>query len=676
MATKPIPEKSGSLRIEGRIRLEAIDAAPADVRLAVYAFDNEGKLVGTADVDHEGGFGAALKLKEPQALEVLIARAGDAREARKAPLYGRSYAVADWSDRILRPDIFVPKLIWWPWWPKRICVSGHVRKVTGDCPVPFVKVKIFDVDRLFCLWPYLYPLRETLKQVRVARIEELLKQPPEPILEPVQTPVIPLPPPGPDLAEVTGISPGVAALGPQPPDAPVASEALALAVAADTGQVTPEVLRNVSEASLTSKLAPWVLFPRCFYSRDLICTTSTDENGYFRCCFDWWPLQFRRGWLKVDWRPDIIIRVTQVIDGVEHVLYIDPISNTRWNVTNAHIDVLVDDPAIECGSADPQERPPGTAVFFTRVGNDEVYWIDQASGLYGKPPWSNTAYGKALRIHAQFGDTLSTAAAIPGATPPYYYRLSYSADGTHFTPITTELKDTRVDKGTLMSSSHTLGPHTVGGEAALYEVRDFNNYYWYNPDWIAHWITAAVNSGGSWIKVVADGKYKLRLEVFDNAGVLLDATKVDYRDGTATPPAVLPQLFPCDLVITVDNNRPSLSMTINPPPTGCGVIQSSAVPPLSVDAHVSQPNNHLFRWRLQYTRGVSPVIHVLDGGLDYGGLPAVNAPVDAMPMLAGVTSTCAFALKLWAWANVRNGYGLIWYREIINAVAIEHCPNP
>jgi hypothetical protein len=236
------------------------------------------------------------------------------------------------------------------------------------------------------------------------------------------------------------------------------------------------------------------------------------------------------------------------------VLYIDPISNTRWNVTNAHIDISIDDPEIACGSIDPQERPAGTQAFFTRVGNDEVYWIDQVSGLYEQPPWSHTAYGKALRIHARLGDTLSKAGAIAGATPPYYYRLSHTGDGINFTPITTKLKDTRVDKGSLMSTSHTLGPKAVGTQPALYEIRDFENYYWYNPDLIAHWITARVTHSGAWTKVIPDGKYTLRLELFDATGTLLTSAKVDYRDGTVAPPAILPPLYPCDLVIAVDNN--------------------------------------------------------------------------------------------------------------------------
>ncbi len=683
MATRERVKKTRRLKIEGHLRLETIETVPADVKLAAYVFDKKGKEIGTDEVDRNGEFNISLSLKKPQSVEVLIAKEGDAIQARKSSLYGRKYMASDWVKQVLRPDFFIPKIIWWPWWPKHICISGHVRKTPGICPVPFVKVEIFDVDRLFCLWPYIYPLRKKLRKASVAKIEDLLKVLPDPIPGPLpeelEMPPVPLPPIKSRFTGLTELTADIDSIGPQPepPDEPENIAVLSeLDVARDTDRISPDKLKSISDVTFTSTLAPWYLFPRCFYSRDLICTTNTDENGYFNCCFDWWPLKFRNGWFSVDWKPDIIIRVTQIIDGVEHVLYIDPISNTRWNVTHAHIDILVDDADIECGNGDTQERPAGTQAFFTRIGNDEVYWIDQVSGLYEKPPWKNTAYGKSLRVHAKFGDTLSRLGAIAGATPPYFYRLSYSHNGTTFTPVKTELKDTRVDKGTLMSSSHTLGPHTVGSQSALYEIRDFQNYYWYNPDWIGRWVTANKTGSGSWSKVVADGKYTLRLEVFDSTGTLMTTTSVDYRDGTQSPPAVLPPLYPCDLVITVDNNRPDLSMSITPTPTGCGVISASAVPPLNVDIQVSQLNNHLFNWALQYTRGVSPTVHVLDKDHDYAGLAPVNLNVDAMPMLAGVTTTCAFSLKLRAWSNVRNGYGLIWYREIINAIAVEHCSGP
>jgi len=66
--------------------------------------------------------------------------------------------------------------------------------------------------------------------------------------------------------------------------------------------------RSRDRLTLTSKVAPWLIFPRCFYSRELVCETYTDCDGYFRCCFRWWPIHFRNGQLRFDSRLDIIIR--------------------------------------------------------------------------------------------------------------------------------------------------------------------------------------------------------------------------------------------------------------------------------------------------------------------------------------------------------------------------------
>jgi len=81
---------------------------------------------------------------------------------------------------------------------------------------------------------------------------------------------------------------------------------------------------------LPSKVAPWLIFPRCFYSRELVCETYTDCDGYFRCCFRWWPIHFRNGRLRFDSRPDIIIRLIQIINGLPTVIYLDPYTSTRW----------------------------------------------------------------------------------------------------------------------------------------------------------------------------------------------------------------------------------------------------------------------------------------------------------------------------------------------------------
>ena len=310
---------------------------------------------------------------------------------------------------------------------------------------------------------------------------------------------------------------------------------------------------------------------------------------------------------------------------------------------------------MRCGSCDDQTRPEGTAVFLTRIGLDEVYRINQTTGTYsspGFPPTTNTAYGDWLRVHAQFGTVLSGALPIPGAAAPYFYRLSRSSDGVNFTAITTELADTRVNQLTLFSETHTLGPQTVNGVPALYEVRDFANYYWYNPDWIGYWNTVETEPDSA--------TYIVRLEVFDANGVKLDSTQVDYRDGTVAPQAVLPPMLDrCDLRITIDNKPPVVDLAIPAVINACGVVPWGAAGGLSFDVSVTQRTGACIRGSWSTRRASCPACTGWRAAASNNGAPAtVNQNVSGAPLLVGVTTTCAFAVKLHATAHIRNGYGL------------------
>jgi hypothetical protein len=682
------PAAAGNFRVEGRANLEGLEDFPKDMRLKAYVFDRAGQTLGAADVDAKGAFTVDIDTTQPMDIQVVIAPEGDPQTIRKSAAFSQSYSAKDWKGDArkfrLRSELMLPRDIWSLWWPTWICVTGHVRKkferdgVEQTCPVPYVKVEIFDVDREDCWWPYLRRWWDVLIDKPVFRIPDLLKERPFP--KP-----FPWPEPSP-IETVIGPEAGfeARALNPQPlPPEPPPAGMMGMSPTWPPSAVaaSPSFVARLDKLTLTSRIAPWFIFPWCFYSRQLVCETTTDNCGYFRCCFRWWPFHFRLGRFRFDPRPDIIIKVTQVINGVATVIYMDPYSSTRWNVTNTHIDLYVDNPDVQCGSCDDPTRPEGTQVFLTRVGNDEVYWINQITGTYARPPslTNNMAYGNPLgdplRIFAQFGDTLSRHLPIAGTAAPYFYKLSYSTDGVTFTPITASLADTRVDKITLFSEGHTLGPFSRGSESALYEIRDFANYLWYNPDWIGAWDTAQIEPDTN--------SYTLRLEVFDNNGVKLTSAKVDYRDGTVMPPAVLPSMVDhCDLKIMLDNKPPVVDFTVPAVINECGVIPWSAVPPLNFNISVSQENGRLHSWGFQYTKGVNPTVHLLDSGSSNNGAPAsVNKTVDGTSppsgipsMLTGVTTTCAFALKLWGWAHIRNGYGLVYYHEQIKAIAIEKCP--
>jgi hypothetical protein len=731
-------EQSSAFRIQGRAALETLETVPGDIKVTAYAFDSRGQLVGRGPVDAQGNFDVPVRLQRPENVDVVIGPADDPAKVRDGATYTQSYQAEEWvrAERgyVLRPDIFLPRLIWWPWLPARVCVSGHVSKAHGGrdlCSVPYAKVEIFDVDREGCWWPFISRWWELLRDRMVIRVPDLLKEyaferkpgPPDPIgpisrlaerahqysnpgvirgfnpqpdppgelrvqaakylsrgaiagFDPQPDPprpgemvsLNPQPEPPGLVGQMARMNPGdLASLNPQP--LPPKAAQLAERVG-EVRMLAPNQAAALDNLTITSRVAPWVIFPRCFYSRQLICTTYTDCEGYFRCCFRWWPWHFRQGRLRFDSRPDIIIRVTQTINGVDRVIYMDPYTSTRWNVNNATIDLHLDDEDIVCNHAEcPGPQPHGPVVFLTRVGYDEVYKINQTTGLFSNTAWggtlSNWAYGEDLRIYAQFGDGLTN-----GATPRYY-RLSYRKGSGAFVPITTPLSDTRVAKTTLNSETHALGPQTVNGTTALYEVRDFTNFYWYNPDWIGDWDTTMETD---------TDLYTLRLEVFDQNGVKLNSPAVDYRDGThapTSPPTPLPPMADhCDLKITIDNKYPTVNLTVPAAMGDCGVVPWSAVPTLTLDVDVDQENGRLYYWGLSYVKGTTGISHSLASASNGGGLATpVSLSVSGAPMTAGLTGTCAFAITLDAWPLVRNGVGVVHYNYEINAIAIERCPE-
>ena len=688
--SKTLATRAGDFAIEGIAKLQAGEDREG-LELKAIAVSRDGRVLGESTVSEKGEFSIPVGIIQPEDVQLFVGPADDAESLRNSAAASRQFTASDWKGESnaqrIRAELFIPKLEWLPWLPRKVCVSGRVRKVHVEngvleiCPVPFAKVEVFDVDREGCFWPYIIRKLPDLLDRKVVKIPDLIDERP-------RLPKLPLPDPPPFrvATNVAGIANPGSLVGfnpqPEPPIAaaisnigdavslnpqplpPRESAQIASTYVGEVAQLAPALANRVGELTLSSRIAPWLIFPLCFYSRRVVCTTYTDNCGRFRCCFKWFPFHFRNGRLRFDARPDIIIRVTQVINGVERVLYLDPYTSTRWNVDNAYINVFVDDDDVKCGTCDPQPRPDGTQVFFTRIGNDEVYQINQGDGLFEGGGLLNMAYGATLQVHAQFGDSLSTGA------PARYYRLSYRKGAEPWKTVDAPLADTRVNKGTLFSESHSLGPLTVNGVPGLYEVRNFGAFYWYNPDWIGTWATPGVEPD--------TGLYTLRLEVFDQNGVKLTSSAVDYRDGTAAPPAVLPPSGDqCDLRIRLDNKAPVVNIDVPAAINECGVVPWSPTLNLQFPISVSQENGRLRSWYFLYRKGVNPAANTLASGSSANGTPAsVSQSVSGAPLLAGLTTTCAFDLELGAWAHIRNGYGLVYFSRQNKAIAVERCDCP
>lgn len=677
--------------IEGVVALGKSECGEtANIDLAAYAFDKAGLLIGQDNVDSKGKYSLKVNLSKPADFSLVIGPPGDAQKIRHSSAYSQSFSAKQWTGkgeqfRILA-NVDLPFAVWNPWLPKRICIDGHIRKVVNEdgfteyCRVPYVKVEIYDVDRETCFWPWIERWPELVLDRPFVRIPEIIKQPRFPPIP------LPQPDPAPDLRlsslSVNRLSPGSdVAFNPQPE--PPALFALAdnteFKRVGESSQLAPAIASRLDRLTLTSKIAPWRILPRCFFSRELICETTTDCNGYFKCCFDWWPFHTRFGRLRYDARPDIIVKVTQVINGVTTVIYMDPYTSTRWNLNSTHLDLFLDNEEVVCSHTNCFEPPDGSPVFFTRVGNDEVFQINQTSGFYNDSSVSNVAYGSFMRIYAQFGDDLTQA--DPQTTSPpdhFYYRLSYAPQGSNddeFKFVDFDLSDTRVDKATLIAQSHKLGPFTVNSVPSLYEVRNFDDYYWYNPDWIGYWNSRAAEEDTD--------TFILRLEVFDQNGIHINsaAGAVDYRNGAGIgnglPPMPLPPMVDhCDLVITLDNKPPVIELDVIGVINDCGVIPW--VPGLALDVLVnaSQENNRLHRWRLWGTKGVGSEQELFPSHISTTGLPGSHSDtVSATHLLAGLDTTCAFSFRARAWAHIRNGSQFIYQDQDIDAVAVEKCPD-
>lgn len=666
--------------IRGKIDPREGDFRTEEGQLQALALDRNGQVVGKADVARDGSFEIEPRLREPTRVRVVVAPAQAEEEQRLSSPVMLELSEDAWKKR---QDKFTAEatlavdqdnltfLV-----GRTICISGHVRKIvqqeegTNLCPVPFVKVEVFDVDREACWWPPILEKLPDLLDRPVVKIPDLIS--PRPLPEPIPLPdpipepfPLPRPRPQPDPApfrEVDRLESVLERNRPRLAEAgriaearlsdetvtrlrrPVSFEPQPIG---EVAQLDPEIIARLYKLTLTSTQPPWVLRPHCFYSKRVICTTTTNEQGYFNCCFKWWPIHFRRGRLRFDWRPDVILRVTQVIDGVEQVIYLDPYTSTRWNVDHAHIDLCLDDERIECGTPDDQERPAGTQAFFTRIGtSDEVYKIHQTTGLYTHGGITNAAYGGALAIHGQFGATLSSG--------DHYYRLSWAPkSGGSFTPISAPLRDVRVHRVSDLSESHTLGPHTVNGQAALYEIRDFDDYLWYHADLIGSWGTGFESD---------EGTYRLRLEVFDQNGQKLGQTDVDYKDGTHPPNGILPSTGQdwADLVVHIDNVLPEVDFDVPAvEDDSCGVIRNLAQPVQLTNVNISQANGRLRTYSVTRRQGLTGGSVTLASGSGSNGSPTPAPPASITVLttayMASLPGTCAFTVEAAAYPHVRDG---------------------
>ena len=694
-------EKVAEFSISAKVILERGEERAKGAKLYAYAFSRGGDLVAKGPVE-DGKIELTGKAPAEADIELYVSPSDKPEDARRSMSHTRTLSGEDFKvssgkrsaslELMIRPDE------WIIWFPFRFCVDGHIRKLRNDgtlCPVSFVKVEVFDVDREWCWWRWLRPLLPKLPRLPdryVVRIPDLIKpKPPLPDPPPFRGMLrdlsLALTPgairgfnPQPDPPREIGIAPEFAmrefGFDPQPeppvtlmarssgdfdpqPDPPGAN--VLPGMMKELGRTEIQALRNVS---LTSRIAPWLIVPRCFYSKREVCETFTDCSGYFRCCFQFFPWHVRNGHFRYDRVPDVILKVTQTINGVDHVIYMDPYTNTRWNAGSVHIDVAIDDGDVVCGGCGDGLQGTNAAAIL-QVATDPLWNIDSATGKHHTPTENNVAYTGLFTFKGAFTDDLRTGTQK-------YYLVSRRKFGTmNWFPIQTPLNVLRALPFQPFKT-YFIGPQPSGPTQGLYEIQD-RVHWWINP-----------GPGGAQDALVQldsptieadEGQYEIKLEVFDNAGSKINTIMFPNHigDGSGVDPDPVPasageQVFS----IFVDNKDFDFSLESNA--NACGVIPFGST--LDFTVHASQENGRVRAWDLNFAKGMTGVAQDLDGNNYPNGVALVNQAVSGAPLLVGLTGTCAFALTLQVWPHLINDGGFHVGRLKPYAIAIERCICP
>jgi hypothetical protein len=452
----------------------------------------------------------------------------------------------------------------------------------------------------------------------------------------------------------------------------------------------------------------WLWWPWCrFYGLQKLGTAQLQSDGSFSAVI---PLSICR-----KDKPDLWFKVRQTIEGSERVIYAryPVLCHTYWNHPSGDaVNLLTyDSEAVVCTPNDDTDKP-GVYVMPLGIGDDGWYEIEQAHLKSGDIPNDDRGlfnatdpYGTRLDIRMQFHDDLISN----GVT---HYRWSVRAEGgTSWsylnTPVTHRFL-TQIGSDFYIVPEE-LGPFVIDGEPSLFKVPDPAK------DWIAlnrndrafaYWHTAIWdNTQRRYVPQVADGRYQLRLEMFDVSGNRLDPTApgagwnfflpisdmvggvwpVDDEPNVQSDGSVLFNLW----VDNTDTTADIQSVGLTGSPTGdCQFIEyddaSTDQVRVTYVAYHKQPpeRDFLASYGITIKRGISGTTVESHSSTIPAHSPAnLDATVDHLLRQVGSKgpyNRCAFAVELHTNPRTRNGFSPIREYEDhdTSAFALMKRPEP
>ncbi|MFC1861121.1 hypothetical protein ACFLYL_02420 [Chloroflexota bacterium] len=699
---------SDELELEVSVNLK--DAEEKEVNLIAYVFNRSSRLIAKEPIKVTEGRGVAeFKVKEsPQRLLVKLGPdVTDLKDLFRHRPISRNIDVMPGKKAELDFDILKPGWICWLKVP--YLVTGTVKK--DNLPICIGEVDIYEVDLRACFWrlPDL-----VIERIRDAVIDVIVDPPP------IEIPEILIWPQW-DDDDWCGT-------GPKPPFPPrrFLSD---INITRKLGKLPPQFsfmqqrfieLPNAKEKIETELKKMPLLDRQTFLDREavegvkidkLIHTTTKQFRELlvekmlsfrFWLCWPWiywiwWPwcsswekigtaeLQSDGSFSETIWlsicnkdTPDLWFVVRQEINGVEKVIYErHPVPcTTYWNHPSGDpIHLVVTHPdAITCYQTPPTDKP-GLYVMPMGIGWDGWYEIQQAHikpgdlidpnrGLYeGTDP-----YGTELDIQMQFHDGLIGSGVM-------YYRWSYmkeedtdwDTDGVQIdTPIVHRYLTIIGSKPFIKSK--TLGPDSIGSEGNLFEIPDPT------LDWVI--INRYDRRFAGWdTRNLSDGKYKLRLEMFDNAGNKITDPIVKGFKYFLPLSGPVGDVWPVDdnphiesdgsiiLLVHIDNQ--DTVAQINSVGLGGGTFtgecQFLEYTNQETDEVVTNylayhPNGFLSRYNLNVKRGKSGTGVASHSSTTPAAPPSGTTQSFSVGDLLGSYPQCAFAVELHTYPRTRDGY--------------------
>lgn len=422
----------------------------------------------------------------------------------------------------------------------------------------------------------------------------------------------------------------------------------------------------------------WYWWPYCWYSLEKLGTATLQPDGSFS----------KTVWLSVCRNdiPDLWFQVRQKIGGIEKVIYAKhPVPcNTYWNHdSDDPVDLIVTHPdAVAC--FDPHPGTEEAYVLPMGIYEDEWYEITNSHIKAANSPStilpnscglfnSTDPYGTRLDFRMQFHEDIYF-------NNIRYYRWSYRKHGiTDWTPIVSPITHRYIEEpspGNYIITSANLGPVNMGTGTNLFEVPNPDLSWLDNRDDLAYaiWHTASWdNDSYTYIPLIPDGKYDLKLEMFDNLGNKVTPAAAGFKFILPTGP-----LGPLDdnlfieadgsliMYLQIDNKDTIaniMEIGLNGTPTGdCQFIEyehkeTDQVTIKYIAYHPTTSHNFLDHYNLNIRRGISGTSVVSESETT----PAPIADIKSyfVKDLLGSFSRCAFSVNLHTWPRTRNGHSRI-----------------